>query len=61
MDTYIVRVYRYPENDDRTYLGIVEFTDGTPRQSFRSDLELVDIIAGARARGEVRVEYIHKE
>jgi len=61
MDTYIVRVYRYPERKGQEYLGVVEFTDGTPRQRFHSDNELVNIIACARSKGDVQVEYLREE
>jgi hypothetical protein len=61
MDTFIVRVYRYPGRKGQEYLGVVEFTDGTPRRRFHSDNELIDIIACAQAKGEVQVQYCRKE
>ena len=61
MDTFIVRVYRYPQSKGQDYLGVVEFTDGTPRRQFHSDGELADIIASASSRGEVKVQHLGEE
>ena len=61
MDTYIVRVYRYPEEKGEGCLGVVEFTDGTPFRRFHTDGELMDIITRARMKGEVQVRYVREE
>jgi len=61
MDTFIVRVYRYPESRGQDYLGVVEFTDGTPLRQFHTDSELVDIIACAKSKGAVQVQYMREE
>lgn len=61
MDTYIVRVYRRPEGQGQSYLGVVEFTDGTPYRLFRTNDELMGIIAAARGRGDVQIHYVREE
>lgn len=61
MDTYIVRIYRYPEKSDQSYFGLVAFTDGTPRQNVRFDTEPVRIIAGARAHGDIQGEFVRRK